>query len=189
MSKFLLTGDIHLSSYVLTKRYKSTKLALVTALSVQLLASTMGQPAMAAPTIQPSTIYQGWTPATSTTGSTSGSTSSTTTDPSTTAAPGGVIDPSVSTTTPVAVTAERKFKYSPIDTSRPAKLDAKFYLSDFEEGEENNQFVFVNVCNNMTEDILIEPEAYIQTDGVCYPALNLDCKYSSEGMNYIEVII
>lgn len=144
-----------------------------------------------APTVQPSTVFQGWTPTTSnTTGSTSGSTSgantSATLNPNPTVIPGGGFDPSVSTTTPGAVTSERKFNYRPIDTSRPAKLDAKFYLSDFEQGAENRQFVFVNVCNNMTEDILIEPEAYIQTDGVCYPALNSLCY--DEGMGYIEVI-
>ena len=142
-----------------------------------------------APTVQPSTVYQGWTPTTSTTtGSTSGGNTDATSDPNPTAAPGGVIDPSVSTTTPVAVTTGRTFHYRPIDTSRPAKLDAKFYLSDFEEGAENLQYITVNVCNNMTEDILIEPEAYIQTDGVCYPALNLLCYNEEYGMGYIKVI-
>lgn len=145
----------------------------------------------AAPTFQPSTIFQGWTPATSnTTGSTSGSTSgantSATLNPNPTVIPGGGFDPSVSTTTPGAVTSERKFNYRPIDTSRPAKLDAKFYLSDFIEGEENRQCIDVNVCNNMTEDILIEPEAYIQTDGVCYPALNALC--GPDRMDYTTVI-
>lgn len=136
-----------------------------------------------APTVQPSTVYQGWTPTTSnTTGSISGANTSATLNPNPTVVPGGGIDPSVSTTTPGAVTTDRKFNYRPIDTSRPAKLDAKFYLSDFEEGQENSQFVNVNICNNMTEDILIEPEAYIQTDGICYPALN----YSSDLLFEIE---
>lgn len=141
----------------------------------------------AAPTFDPSTIYQGWTPTTpDTTGLTSDANTSGTFDPNPTVMPGGGFDPSALTTTNGAITTDRTFKFRPIDTSRPAKLDAKFYLSEFQEGLENAQFVYVNVCNNMTEDILIEPEAYIQTDGICYPALNSVC--SVQRMDYIQVI-
>ncbi len=141
----------------------------------------------AAPTFDPSTIYQGWTPTTpDTTGLTSDANTSATLDPNPTVMPGGGFDPSALTTTNGAITTDRTFKFRPIDTSRPAKLDAKFYLSEFQEGLENAQFVYVNVCNNMTEDILIEPEAYIQTDGICYPALNSVC--SAQRMDYIQVI-
>ena len=141
----------------------------------------------AAPTFDPSTIYQGWTPTTpDTTGLTSDANTSATLDPNPTVMPGGGFDPSALTTTNGAITTDRTFKFRPIDTSRPAKLDAKFFLSEFQEGLENAQFVYVNVCNNMTEDILIEPEAYIQTDGICYPALNFACL--GEGMDYIQVI-
>ncbi len=120
------------------------------------------------PTLNPEAIVTSAAPATTTT--------TTTTIPSTvemTAQPSNIITASGGS---IEYKAGRHFQYHEIDTSRPVEnLRVDFYLKTFEEGMENSQFVVLNVKNYCPVPVYIEPEAYLKTDGVCYPAMNFEC--------------
>lgn len=134
------------------------------------------------PTLNPEAIVTSVAPATTTT--------TTTTIPSTvemTAQPSNIITVSGGA---IEYKAGRHFQYHEIDTSRPVEnLEVEFYLTPFEKGEKNNQLVSLNVKNHLSVPVYIEPEAYLKTDEVCYPALNVKCgKWYLDDLTYVHKI-
>ena len=132
------------------------------------------------PTLHPEAIVTSAAPATTTT--------TTTTIPSTvemTAQPSNIITASGGS---IEYKAGRHFQYHEIDTSRPVEnLGVDFYLAPFKEGMENSQYVDLNVKNHRSVPVYIEPEAYLKTDGVCYPAMNVECGYL-DNLTYVHTI-
>ena len=132
------------------------------------------------PTLNPEAIVTSAAPATTTT---------TTTIPSTvemTAQPSDIITASGGA---IEYKAGRHFQYHEIDTSRPVEdLGVDFYLAPFKEGEENSQFVYLIVKNSLQVPVYIEPEAYLKTDGVCYPAMNYACRDSGNDLTFVRKI-
>ncbi|MBQ1688393.1 MAG: hypothetical protein II073_03820 [Lachnospiraceae bacterium] len=133
------------------------------------------------PTLHPEAIVTSAAPATTTT--------TTTTIPSTvemTAQPSNIITASGGS---IEYKAGRHFQYHEIDTSRPVEdLGVDFYLEPFEEGKENNQWVYLIVKNSLSVPVYIEPEAYLKTDGVCYPAMNYACRDSGKDLTFVRQI-
>lgn len=131
------------------------------------------------PTLNPEAIVTSAAPATTTT----------TTIPSTvemTAQPSDIITASGGA---IEYKAGRHFQYHEIDTSRPVEdLGVDFYLEPFEEGKENGQWVYLIVKNSLSVPVYIEPEAYLKTDGVCYPAMNFACQYPGNDLTFVRKI-
>lgn len=71
-------------------------------------------------------------------------------------------------------------------TGQNAINGVRFYLKAFEEGMENEQFVYVNVENYTSYKVYVEPDAYITTDGLNYKARILGSKNETYENNWIS---